>query len=183
MVGLDTNTSADGECHAENTQPSGLPALKSILMTGGSWFVRHMIQVYGDCYDVVCLGNLDYYTSTKNLEDVEDVLHTYRIGPILHFAARSRVDTPLSVPFPSAFIEEQTFYRTNPCSARKAATEMITLACLESFRIISHARRKMPVQRDGRAVLWLIFRKGSDGETYNTSSITHLQYSQHALDR
>ncbi|KAB8069636.1 dTDP-D-glucose 4,6-dehydratase [Aspergillus leporis] len=108
--------------HSDATQSNGLTVVKSILVTGGAgfiggWFVRHMMKVYGDSYTVVCFDNLDYCASTNNFisidhlinfhfvkgdicvpHDVEKALRNYRIDAIVHFAARSHVDTSLNDP-------------------------------------------------------------------------------------
>ncbi|KAB8202368.1 hypothetical protein BDV34DRAFT_215553 [Aspergillus parasiticus] len=163
----------------EHTQLNGVPVLKSILVTGGAgfiggWFVRHLLQNYGHRYAVICFDNFDYCASENNFKsvaqfsnlhfikgdvcapkDVENALRNYHIASIVHFAARSHVDTSLNDPLsfaqtniigtqvllennsqhPTAFTEEQSLHPTNPYSASKAATEMIVQAYRKSFHM------------------------------------------------
>ncbi|KAE8353682.1 hypothetical protein BDV28DRAFT_147850 [Aspergillus coremiiformis] len=119
---INSDTVIDGRSHSEDTQSNELPALKNILVTGGAgfiggWFLRHMLQTYGDRYVVVCFDNLDYCASTNNFKtvshftnfhfvkgdvcapkDVEGVFRDYHIDVIVHFAARSHVDNSLYDP-------------------------------------------------------------------------------------
>ncbi|KAE8145010.1 dTDP-D-glucose 4,6-dehydratase [Aspergillus avenaceus] len=106
-----------------------MPAAKNILVTGGAgfiggWFIRHMLQVHGDRYTLICFDKLDYCASTSNFTsikrhhnfyfvkgdicntlDVEEALRTYNIDAIVHFAAQSHVDKSL--------IDPISFSRTN----------------------------------------------------------------------
>ncbi|KAE8316902.1 hypothetical protein BDV41DRAFT_573402 [Aspergillus transmontanensis] len=117
-----SDTLTDGMIRSEHTQLNGVPVLKSILVTGGAgfiggWFVRHLLQAYGDRYAVTCFDSLDYCASVNNFKavaqfpnfhfvkgdvcapkDVENVLRSYRIDSIIHFAARSHIDTSLNDP-------------------------------------------------------------------------------------
>ncbi|KAE8329174.1 dTDP-D-glucose 4,6-dehydratase [Aspergillus sergii] len=118
----DSDTLTDGMIRSEHTQLNGVPVLTSILVTGGAgfiggWFIRHLLQNYGDRYAVTCFDSLDYCASLNNFKavvrfpnfhfvkgnvctpkDVENALRNYHIDSIVHFAARSHVDTSLSDP-------------------------------------------------------------------------------------
>ncbi|KOC10938.1 putative NAD dependent epimerase/dehydratase [Aspergillus flavus AF70] len=117
-----SDTLTDGMIRSEHTQLNGVPVLERILVTGGAgfiggWFVRHLLQNYGDRYAVTCFDNLDYCASVNNFKsvaqssnfhftkgdvcdpkDVENALRNYHIDSIVHFAARSHVDTSLNDP-------------------------------------------------------------------------------------
>ncbi|GAB1200014.1 hypothetical protein APSETT444_009374 [Aspergillus pseudonomiae] len=125
----DWDPPADGMMRSEHTQLNGAPVLKNIIVTGGAgfiggWFIRHLMRAYGDRYAVTCFDSLDYCASRNNFKavaqsatfhfvkgdicapkDVENVLRNYHIDSIIHFAARSHVDTSLNDPL--------SFTRTN----------------------------------------------------------------------
>ncbi|KAE8414288.1 NAD(P)-binding protein [Aspergillus pseudocaelatus] len=114
---ISSDKSTYGMNRSEHTQLNGVPVLKSILVTGGAgfiggWFVRHLLQTYGNRYLVTCFDNLDYCASMNNFKavaqssnfyfikgdvcapsDVENVLRNYRIDSMIHFAARSFTQT------------------------------------------------------------------------------------------
>ncbi|KAE8157983.1 hypothetical protein BDV40DRAFT_304608 [Aspergillus tamarii] len=119
---LEDFLTCDGMIRSDHTQLNSLPVLKSILVTGGAgfigdWFVRHLLQTYSDRYSVTCFDSLDYCAPIYNFKAVaqasnfqfvkgavcapkavENVFHNYRIDSIVHFAARSHIDTSLNDP-------------------------------------------------------------------------------------
>ncbi|GLA09764.1 hypothetical protein AnigIFM60653_000705 [Aspergillus niger] len=108
----------------ENTMKN----VKTILVTGGAgfiggWFVRHLLQVYGTKYTVLCFDILDYCASKRNFEPVEHlpnfhffpgdlcdpdrvsaVFQQFKVDAIIHFAANSHVDQSLVNPL--SFIQK-----------------------------------------------------------------------------
>ncbi|GKZ22894.1 hypothetical protein AbraIFM66951_005018 [Aspergillus brasiliensis] len=113
---LESNGSED-----ENT----LRDVKTILVTGGAgfiggWFVRHLLQVYGTKYTVLCFDIFDYCSSKRNLHPVEHlpnfhffqgdlcdpdrvgaIFQQFTVDAIVHFAANSHVDQSLVNPVSS----------------------------------------------------------------------------------
>ncbi|KAA8643873.1 uncharacterized protein ATNIH1004_010648 [Aspergillus tanneri] len=113
---------SNGYFPSEDGRLKSLPGVKNILVTGGAgfiggWFVRHMVQVHGDSYVVICFDNLEYCASMNNFsvikhlpnfhfvkgdicsaQDVERALQKYNVDAIVHFAASSHVDNSFSDP-------------------------------------------------------------------------------------
>ncbi|OJZ87010.1 hypothetical protein ASPFODRAFT_134468 [Aspergillus luchuensis CBS 106.47] len=97
-------------------------SVKTILVTGGAgfiggWFIRHLLQVYGTRYTVLCFDILDYCASKCNIHPVEHlpnfhffggdlcdpdrvtaVFQQFTVDAIVHFAANSHVDQSLVNP-------------------------------------------------------------------------------------
>ncbi|PKY01049.1 NAD dependent epimerase/dehydratase [Aspergillus campestris IBT 28561] len=139
----------------EEASSDSLEGVRTILVTGaagfiGGWFVRRLIETYGDRYVVVCFDNLGYCASMDNFRairhlhnfhfikgdvcsfpDVDSALRKYAVNGIVHFAARSHVD--------ASFDDPLSFTQTNVAG---------TQTLLEAARRIGSIRRFVYVSTD-----------------------------------
>ncbi|PYI07961.1 dTDP-D-glucose 4,6-dehydratase [Aspergillus sclerotiicarbonarius CBS 121057] len=102
------------------------PEVRNILITGGagfigSWMCRHLINDYGDIYNVICLDKLSSVSSLNNIKSIQNhpnfhfvkgtlddqkhlvkIMNDYEVDSVIHFAAESSVQKSFSDPL--AFI-------------------------------------------------------------------------------